>query len=147
MYLLSKLVLAVGVIIAPFSALAAPDWQLFGSSSQYSVDIDINSIKVDKADGMKVWAKIRTAYAEEIEALHDGKKVKGAYSISEVTADCGADKMVFHSSILYDKAHKEVTSRQQIGDVQNPRQAGSFITAYLELMCHGAKNSKPSLTI
>lgn len=149
MRLLSKLVFAAGAIIAPLitSANPAPDWQLFGSSSYYTVDIDTNSLKVTDANGgLEVTSKIRITYAKELETFHEGKKIRGAYSISEITAVCDQDKIVFHTSSLYDKANNVIATKK-IGDVANPHNEGTFLTAYLKFMCHSAQNNKPRLTV
>lgn len=118
-------------------AKVEPAWKNFGSSSTYSVDIDMNSVKLlPKGENLMVHSTIRTNFFEGLKV--EGQKKLGTYSIASTVIDCAADTMTFIKVVLYAKDGTPLSSTQNVV-ARNENIEGNFVTAYVLFMCNHTK--------
>jgi len=136
-------VVAVGLAAATPTP-RQPVWDDIASSKVFKISLDLKSVDV-KADNT-VHSQLKVTYNVPIPVK--GKKKTGHYYIEQVTANCGADKLVVTGATLFSKDGEPLAQDDHLNmDLPNNHIDGTFVTSFMDLMCNGGKNTIPAINV
>lgn len=142
-HLFANILLAMGVSVTPYPG-PQPDYKLIGSTSMYTVEVDIKSLKATpKVGGWQVKATMKRKMFKDV--MVEGKTKPGKYYIDTTTTRCGADAVAFDSSTLFAEDGEVLSYTEEVIEMVNPNIPDSFVTQYIEIMCN--KDAKPKNTL
>lgn len=139
---MNTLILA-GLLVA---TSVASDWQKFGQTPEYLIEVDINSVEPVKTFGnLEVRATIRRTLNVEIAV--EGKTKKGSFYVDQTIANCTDDTLSVVSSALFSRDREVLGTGTALGTLQNPKQPGTFVTEFLRSICGAVtKNLRSGVT-
>ena len=129
-----KLILASAIAALPWSAQAAPTWQIISSEPGKRIELDNTSIK--REDGGKVQAQGRVILERE---LVDSKSGAGYRVIEAITRyDCGTRNATTLKRI-FKKNETEVVREEEIKAAELPVRSGTLDDKVLREVCRPPK--------